>query len=110
MLYNVSGLKRKTTITRLEFSGFIAWLITTIATILFTVWAFVPEYLFNEQFKLYPHFPDRYYMLALGNWLGVFLCVYHITLHCVSFIKSHPRDSYLTMVDKYTTLRNPHQP
>ena len=106
-LYNVSGLGSKTTITPIEFSGFVAWLLTTVCSILFTVWAFVPEYLFNEHFQLYPHFPDRYYMLALANWFGVFICVYHISLHCVSMIKSHPRDSYFTMVDRHTTLRSP---
>ena len=107
MLYNVSGLGSKTTITPIEFSGFVAWLLTTVSSIVFTVWAFVPEDLFNEHFKLYPHLPDRYYMLAVANWLGVAIVVYHISLHCVSMIKSHPRDSYFTMVDRHTTLRSP---
>ena len=106
-MYNVSGLGSKTTITTIEFSGFVAWLLTTASSIVFTIWAFVPEDLFNEHFKLFPHFPDRYYMLAFANWLGVFICVYHISLHCVSMIKSHPRDSYSTIIDRHTTLRSP---
>ena len=110
MLYNVSGFKRKTSITEVEFSGFIAWLITTIGAMLFTVWAFVPENVINEHFKIYPHFLDRFYILALGNWLGVLFCVYNISIHCISVIKSHPRESYKTMVDKYTDLGNPPQP
>lgn len=107
MLYNVSGLEGKTTINHIEYIGFIAWLLSTIATMLFTVWAFVPEDLIKEHFKFYPLFPDRYYMLAIANWIGMLLVVYHITLHSVSMIKSHPRDSYFTMVDRHTRLGNP---
>ena len=110
MLYNVSGEKGKTTISPIEFKAFIAWLLSAIGALMYTIWAFVPEDLFKEHFKLHYVFPDRYYMVALSNWWGVGFVTYHITLNCLSMMKSHPRDSYNTMVDQHTRYGNHAEP
>ena len=109
-LYNVSGEKGKTTISPIEFKAFIAWLLSAIGALMYTIWAFVPEDLFKEHFKLHYVFPDRYYMVALSNWWGVGFVVYHISLNCLSMMKSHPRDSYHTMVDRHTRYGDHAQP
>ena len=107
LLYNVSGLKGKTTISPIEFTGFIAWLLLTIAVMMFTLWAWAPDELFDRHFKHIPLFPSRHYMLCFGNWLGMFIVVYHISLHCISMIKSPPRESYHTLIDRHTRLAIP---
>ena len=58
LLYNVSGLKGKTTISPIEFTGFIAWLLLTIAVMMFTLWAWAPYELFDRHFKHIPLFPS----------------------------------------------------
>ena len=103
MIYNMGGEAGKSSITAYELYRFMEWVATTILAVLLTVWAFVPEAVLQEKIR-FIQFPNRYYLLAVGNWLGVTLLYGEIMFHAVSMMKTHPRESYLTLVDKHTRL------
>lgn len=90
------------TVTGLEIKSFIAWVLTTIIAIGFTLWAFLPINHHNEHGPYY--LPNRYYILGISNWLIFTIYMWCAALYSLGMIKSPPRDSYLTMVDKYTIL------
>ena len=79
------------------------WVATTILAVLLTLWAFVPEEVIEEKLRIV-QFPNRYYFLAFGNWLGVTILYTEVMLHALSMMQTHPKQSYLTMVDRHTRL------
>ena len=72
MIYNVGGEAGKSSISVVELYRFIEWVASSIAGLLLTVWCFVPEEVLDEKLG-FIHFPNRYYILAIANWLGVSL-------------------------------------
>ena len=103
MIYNPGGDAGKSSISAVELYRFIEWVASAILGILLTVWAFVPEEFLHEKLQAI-QFPDRYYILAVGNWLGVTLVYQAVLVHGVTMMAAHPRDSYFTMIDKHTRL------
>ena len=43
LIYNVSGEASKFKVTSTEIYGFVAWVVTALATLVFTLWAFLPD-------------------------------------------------------------------
>ena len=73
----------RTSIRAKEIYPFINWVMSTIIAILFTLWAFIPESLLErccEDWML----PDRYYIIAVGNWIIVTFIYYHLMIQAVS--------------------------
>ena len=69
MIYNVSGEPSSKRVTSTELYGFVSWVISTVATLAFTLWAFVPDEIFHK-YGIY-YLPNRYYLLGVANWVGV---------------------------------------
>ena len=103
MIYNVDGEAGKSSISAFELYRFMEWVATTILGVLLTMWAFVPEEVLEEKLRIV-QFPNRYYILALGNWLGVTLVYLEVLFYAFSMMHTHPKDSYLTMIDRHTRL------
>ena len=91
------------TVSDLEISSFIAWMITSGLAMGLLIWAMLPTTLGNEQGWYY--LPDRYYILAISNWFIFSVIMNNWVVYALGMQMSHPRDSYLTMVDKHTILR-----
>ena len=79
------------------------WVATTVLGVLLTMWAFVPEEVLEEKLRFF-QFPNRYYLLAVANWLGVTLFYAEVLFYAISMMKTHPKESYFTMIDKHTRL------
>ena len=89
-------------ITTTELYGFMTWIVSALATIFFIVWAIAPDYIMKEQ-GLY-FLPNKYYVNAFTNWLGVTIVVENLIVIGMSLSYSYDRESYLTMQDKFTKL------
>ena len=107
LVYNVSAEASNLRVTRTEINGFVAWVFSAIATVAFTLWAFVPDEFFH-RFGIY-YLPNKYYVPAIANW-------WIVTVYYLSFITylwfysvSHNRSSLFTLVDRHTTLRKAHK-
>lgn len=99
----MDGEAGKSSISAYELYRFIEWVLTTALGVLITVWAFVPEEVLEEKLRII-QFPNRYYLLALGNWIGVTILYGEIMFYAISMMRAHPRQSYLTLIDKHTRL------
>ena len=106
MIYNVGGEGGKSTISGFELYRFIEWVISGIAGLLITVWAFCPEEILTTKFSfLKLLFPSRYYLLAFSAWFGVTAIYGVIMVYAWGMMRCMPNDSYFTMVDRHTFLR-----
>ena len=83
------------------------WALTAVFLLVYTVWALTPDSILNE-FGIY-YLPNRYYINAFANWIGVTVCCITAGLDAYGLMTSHPRESYLTMQDKFTRLMPPRQ-
>ena len=83
--------------------SFISWVLSTVLLIILTFWAFLPSNSTNEHVWYY--LPDRYYILGFPNWFMLTVYVNCGLIYAYGMYQSHPRDSYLTMVDRHTILR-----
>lgn len=101
-IYNVSGTSSNFRVTPTELYGFTIWILSALFTILFTVWAWTPDSVLNGLGIYY--LPNKYYVLALPNWLFVTALCYHFTQDAFCLMKSHPRQSYFTLQDRFTKL------
>jgi hypothetical protein len=82
---------------------FIEWVVTALLGVVVTVWAFVPEKVLEEKLRIIS-FPNRYYVLAFANWLGVTCLYIEFIFYGISMMTCHPNDSYFTMIDRHTRL------
>jgi len=101
----VTGEAYKYQVTSVELYGFMMWLFTALLSIVYTIWVFVPDQILEDLGIGY--IPNKYYLLALANWLGVTYYVGHGTLYCLSMMQCHTPDSYFTMQDRHTRLNQP---
>lgn len=70
MIYNPGAEASKSSITAYELYRFMEWVISAILGLLLTVWAFVPEEVLESKLGII-QFPNRYYILAVGNFIGI---------------------------------------
>jgi hypothetical protein len=82
-----------------------AWAVSALFLFAYTVWAWTPDRILNDFGICY--LPNRYYINAWANWLGVTMCCVTAGLDAWGLITSHPRDSYLSMQDRFTKLMPP---
>ena len=73
----------------------------------YTIWAWAPDSVLNG-FGWY-YWPNKYYVVAIPNWIGVTALCYFICQDALNLLKSHPRHSYFTLQDKFTKLTQPRQ-
>ena len=95
MIYNVSGESFNVGISSTELYGFVAWVLSSILALAFTCWAIVPDEMINKLGIYY--IPDKYYLLAFANWLGVTIWIAHFTIYGFNMMMCHPLNSYFTM-------------
>ena len=107
MIYNVSGEVSNFRLNPVEIYGFVAWVVTAIFTILYTVYAWTPDSVLNSWGLTY--LPNKYYLIAIPNWIGTSYVCANMAHDAVCLIKSHPRQSYFTLQDKFTKLSHPRQ-
>lgn len=101
----VAGEDKKTHISVVELYGFFSWNLSAIVFVIYMVWAFVPNEVLNE-FGIY-YIPDKYYAIAIPLWLAVTLFTV-LQLYVTVCIYATPSlDSYETLQDKHTILKNP---
>lgn len=79
------------------------WVITSILGVFVTVWVFVPEEVLEEKLGII-QFPNRYYILALGNFIGVTVMYWTVMTWATCMMQTHSKDSYFTMQDRHTRL------
>ena len=63
----------------------------------------MPEEVLKEKLG-FIQFPNRYWFLAIGNWIGVTILYSEFLFYACSMMRAHPRHSYKTLVDKHTRL------
>ena len=76
---------------------------TTCVGVLVTLWAFIPENILEEKLHLV-QFPNRYYILAIGNWIAMTFVYVTVLAQAINLSVCHPKESYFTLVDKHTRL------
>jgi hypothetical protein len=101
----VAGEEKKTQISVIELYGFFSWNLSAIVFIIYMIWAFVPDSILNS-FGIY-YIPDKYYAIAIPLWFAVTLFTalqlyVTICMYCTPSI-----ESYETLQDKHTILKNP---
>ena len=106
MIYDVDGEGGKSTISAYELYRFIEWVATTMLGVFITLWAFVPEEVLEEKLRII-QFPNRYYLLAVANWIGMTILYSEIMFYAISMMRAHPKESYFTLVDRHTRLMPP---
>ena len=72
MIFNVDGADSRSRISSVELYRFIEWVVSAAFCLFLTLWAFIPEEVLQEKLGTF-QFPNRYYILACGNWFGVTL-------------------------------------
>ena len=107
LIYNVSGEVSNFRLNPVEIYGFVAWVVTAIFTILYTVYAWTPDSVLNSWGLTY--LPNKYYLIAIPNWIGTSYICANLAHDAVCLIKSHPRQSYFTLQDRFTKLSHPRQ-
>ena len=81
------------------------WIVSAMATLFLIYWAIFPEYII-EVCGFY-FMPNKYYVNAFTNWLGVTIVTETLIVIGLSLSYSHDRESYLTLQDRYTRLKQP---
>ena len=89
LIYNVSGYSSNFRVTPTEIYGFVAWLLSAVFIVIYTVWAWTPTSVLND-FGWY-YMPNKYYVIAVPNWIGVTALSYLMGIDAMCLIKSHPR-------------------
>lgn len=101
----VAGEEKKTHISVVELYGFFSWNLSAFVFILYLIWAFVPDKVLNS-FGIH-YIPDKYYAIAFPLWFAVTLFTL-LQLYVTICMYSTPSiESYDTLQDKHTILKNP---
>ena len=79
----------------MELYGFFAWNLTSVMFLVFLIWAYVPEQIFN-QLGIY-YIPSKYNALAIPTWICVTAWLLATFYGALGQFYTHPRDSYLSM-------------
>jgi phosphatidylinositol glycan class P protein len=104
-IYKVAGEDKKTHISSVELYGFFSWNLSAIVFIIYIIWAFVPAPVL-QSFGIF-YIPDQYYAIALPLWLAVTV-VTVLQLYVAFCMFATPEiESYATLQDKHTILKNP---
>lgn len=86
-----------------EMYRFIEWVVTGLLGVILTCWAFFPEEVLEQKLSFF-QFPNRYYVLAFGNWFGVSFLYLTFLFYGMSLMASKPKNSYFSMIDRHTVL------
>ena len=101
----IAGEDQKTHVSLIELQGFISWILSAFVFIIYMIWAFVPNEVLND-FGIY-YIPDKYYAIAIPLWFAVTIFTALQLYVAVCMWKTPTMDSYDTIQDKYTILKNP---
>lgn len=104
-IYNVSGYSSNFRVTPTEIYGFVAWLLSAVFIAVYTIWAWTPDSVLNDLGWYY--WPNKYYVIAVPNWIGMTAFCYMVGQDALNLAKSHPRHDYFTLQDKFTKLMQP---
>ena len=107
MVYNVSAEASNLRVTSTEIYGFVVWVVSALATVAFTLWAFVPDQFFH-RFGIY-YLPNKYYVPALANWWIVTIYFLHFLTWLMFYRVGHLRSSLGTLVDVHTKILPHHK-
>mmetsp|Transcript_4506 Transcript_4506/g.6779 ORF Transcript_4506/g.6779 Transcript_4506/m.6779 type:complete len:147 (-) Transcript_4506:295-735(-) len=105
-IYMVAGEEKKTNVSVVELYGFFSWNLSALVFVLYMIWAFVPDGILNE-FGIY-FFPDKYYAIAFPLWISVSAFTFLQLYVTVCQLKTPSLESYDTLQDRHTILKNPH--
>ena len=72
------------------------WVISAIFGVLYTIWAFVPEEILESKLGII-QFPNRYWLLAFGNFIGITLIYGTLMTWGTAMMNTHEKESYFTM-------------
>ena len=81
--------------------GFVAWVFTCMAFVLFVVWAYSDQQL--EAWGV-PYFPDRQWAISVPAYLLVVAFCVNAGYHGVNLLSIAPLDSFDTIRDRHTRL------
>lgn len=101
----VAGEEKKTHISSIELYGFFSWNLSAVVFILYMIWAFVPDSVLNG-FGIY-YIPDKYYSIAIPLWFAVTLFTVFQLYVAVCMYSTPNIESYETLQDRHTILKNP---
>mmetsp|Transcript_1623 Transcript_1623/g.2873 ORF Transcript_1623/g.2873 Transcript_1623/m.2873 type:complete len:204 (+) Transcript_1623:693-1304(+) len=105
-IYMVAGEEKKTHVSVIELYGFFSWNLSAFVFVIYMIWAFVPDEVLN-RFGIY-YIPNKYYAVAIPLWLAVTMFT-SLQLYMTVCMYSTPSiDSYETLQDKHTILKDPH--
>ncbi|CAN8317281.1 unnamed protein product [Cochlearia groenlandica] len=83
-----------------EVYGFVGSISTVVATVIFLVWAYVPDKLL-ESIGIH-YYPSRYWVLAMPTYLMVTLLLALVFYIGLNFIATPPPTSLNTLFDEYS--------
>ena len=88
-----------------EVYWFVIWVLTSVAALASTIWAWLPDDVLNLFGVEY--IPNRYWFVAWSNYFFFMWWTLTFLAHCSSLLMSHPRDSYFTMEDRHSRFLKP---
>mmetsp|Transcript_61701 Transcript_61701/g.151880 ORF Transcript_61701/g.151880 Transcript_61701/m.151880 type:complete len:146 (+) Transcript_61701:114-551(+) len=80
-----------------EVYGIVGYLLSTVAFILWTVWAYTPDWVFHSLSITY--YPDRYWAAAVPIYLFTLLIYLIILYNAKNLMSNEPFESYITIRD-----------
>ncbi|XP_023639938.1 phosphatidylinositol N-acetylglucosaminyltransferase subunit P [Capsella rubella] len=83
-----------------EVYGFVGSISTVVATVIFLIWAYVPDKLL-ESIGIH-YYPSRYWVLAMPTYLMVTLMLTLVFYIGLNFIATPPPTSLNTLFDEYS--------
>ncbi|CAG9319223.1 GPI19 [Blepharisma stoltei] len=83
-----------------EIYGFIGWIATFIAFILFLIWSFLPDSTLKSIGINY--YPSKYWALAVPSYIIMLVIFVQIIYQGVNMICAEPHDSFNTLEDSCT--------
>ena len=104
-IYKVAGEDKKTHVSVVELYGFFSWILSAIVFIVYIIWAFVPDHILSSYGIVY--IPDKYYAIAAPLWVAVTM-FFSLQLYVsLCMIYTPDIESYDTLQDKFSILKNP---
>ena len=101
----MAGEDKKTHVSVVELYGFFSWILSAIVFIVYIIWAFVPDQILRDYGIVY--IPDKYYAIAFPLWIAVTLFFALQLYVAVCMIYTPDIESYDTLQDKFSILKNP---
>ena len=88
-----------------ELYGFFSWILSAIAFIAYMIWAFIPNSVLIG-YGIY-YIPDKYYAIAVPLWFAVTMFTVLQLYVSVCMVYTPNVESYETLQDKFSILKNP---